>query len=117
MFVHIVVAWLLLAGFILLSISVLTLSHYVLMCSGRRNRLHTNKRRRIPGYLIAAGLAFVQLISELYSPGAAFVLQEIRDEDADEEDQDDPESSTKQLNRQLKRIRRGEQVGDLVLRL
>jgi hypothetical protein len=117
MIVHVVVAWLLLAGFILLAIFALTLSHYVLMFSGRRNRLHANKRRRIPGYLIAAGLAFVQLISELYSPGAAFVLQEIRDEDADEDDEGDLESPEKQLRYQLRRIRRGEKVGDLVLRL
>ncbi len=59
----------------------------------------------------------MQLISELYCPGAAFVLQEIRDEDADEDDDGDPESLEKQLSSQLKRIRRGEDVGDLVLRL
>jgi hypothetical protein len=117
MFVHVAVAWLLLAGFVSLVFFAVTLAHYVLICPGRRNRLHKSKRRRIPGYFIAAGLAFMQLISELYSPGAAFVLQEIRDEDADEDDQGDPDDITKQLNRQLKRIRRGEQIGDLVLRL
>ena len=117
MFVHVAVAWLLLAGFILLVFFAVTLSHYVLFCTGRRNRHHKSKRRRIPGYFIAAGLAFMQLISELYSPAAAFVLQEIRDEDADEGEDGDPESLEKQLSNQLKRIRRGEQVGDLVLRL
>ena len=117
MFVHVAVAWLLLAGLVLLFLVAVTLAHYILFCPGRREKLHKNKRRRIPGYFIAAGLAFMQLISELYSPGAAFVLQEIRDEDADEDGGGDPESLEKQLNRQLKRIRRGEQVGDLVLRL
>lgn len=117
MFVHVALAWLLLAGFVLLVFVAVTLAHYVLFGPGRRDRLHKSKRRRIPGYFIAAGLAFMQLISELYSPGAAFVLQEIRDEDADEDDDGASESLEKQLNRQLKRIRRGEQVGDLVLRL
>jgi hypothetical protein len=117
MFVHVAVAWLMLAGFVLLVFFVVTLTHYILICPGRRNKLHKSKRRRIPGYIIAAGLAFMQLISELYSPGAAFVLQEIRDEDADEDDDGDPESLEKQLRNQLKRIRLGEQVGDLVFRL
>jgi hypothetical protein len=117
MFFHVVVAWLLLAGLVLFAVFALTLGHYVLMCLGRRNRLRPDKRRRIPGFFVAAGLLFLQLMSELYSPGAAFVLREVRDEDADEDDQGDPESITKQLSRQLKRIRRGELVGDLVLRL
>jgi hypothetical protein len=117
MFAHVAVAWLLLGGFVLLVFFAVTLTHYVLICPGRRNRLNKSKRRRIPGYYIAAGLAFMQLIGEIYSPGAAFVPQEIRDEDADEDDDGDPESLEKQLSNQLRRIRRGEQVGDLVLRL
>jgi|HubBroStandDraft_5_1064220.scaffolds.fasta_scaffold179156_2 hypothetical protein len=117
MFVHIAVAWLLLAGFVLLVFFAVTLTHYILICPGQRNGLHKSRRRRISGYFIAAGLAFMQLISELYSPGTAFALQEIRDEDADEDDDGDPESLEKQLNNQLRRIRRGEDVGDLVLRL
>ncbi len=117
MLVHVAVAWLLLAGFILLFFFAVALAHNILICPGRANGLHKSKRRRVPSYFIAAGLAFMQLMSELYSPGAAFVLQEIRDEDADEDDDGDPESLEKQLSRQLKRIRRGEDVGDLVLRL
>ncbi len=117
MFVHVAVAWLLLAGFVLFVFFAVALSHYILICPGRRNGPHKSKRRRIPGYFIAGGLAFMQLISELYSPDAAFVLQEISDEDADEGDDGDPESLEKQLSNQLKRIRRGEDVGDLVLRL
>ena len=117
MFIHVVEAWLLLAGLVLLGTFALALGHYVLIIPGRSNRLHTNKRRRIPGYFIAAGLVFLQLMSELYCPGAAYVLREIRDEDADEDDSGDPESPEKHFNRQLKRIRRGEPIGDLVLRL
>ena len=50
-------------------------------------------------------------------PTLQYVLEEKQDDEVKEDDQGDPESITKQLNRQLKKIRRGEQVGDLVLRL
>ena len=45
------------------------------------------------------------------------VIEVIEHEDTEEDDQGNPENLRKQLNRQLKRIRRGEPVGDLVLRL
>jgi hypothetical protein len=50
-------------------------------------------------------------------PTLQYVLEQKQDEDVDEEDEGDPEGTMKQLNRQLKQIRRGEPVGDLVLRL
>jgi hypothetical protein len=59
-------------------------------------------------------LLFAQMF---YRPTVSYVLEARQDEDADEDDQGDPESREKHLNRQLKRIRRGEQVDDLVLRL
>lgn len=37
--------------------------------------------------------------------------------DVEDDDQGDPDTAAKQLSRQLKRIRRGEDVGDLVLLL
>ena len=117
MFIYVVGAWLLLAGFVFVSIFVLALGHFILIRPRRKNRGGARGRLRIPGYFIAAGLALVQLMSGLYSPGAAFLLEEIRDEDADEDDEGDPESLQRQLSRQLKRVRRGEKVGDLVLRL
>jgi hypothetical protein len=46
-----------------------------------------------------------------------YVLEAKQDEDAEEDDKGDPESLTKQLDRQLKRIRRGEPIDRLVLRL
>lgn len=117
MFIHVVVAWLLLAGLVLFGAFAFALGHFVLISPARSNRLLTHQRRRIAGYFIAAGLVFLQLMSELYCPGAAFVLREISDEDTDEDDSGDPESPEKHFNRQLRRIRRGEPVGDLVLRL
>ena len=63
------------------------------------------------------GMAFLQVMRLFYQPTVAYVLEAKQDEDADEEDEGDPESLKKQLNRQLKRIRRGEPVDRLVLRL
>ena len=65
-----------------------------------------------------AAMGMMLLFMQVFvRPTLQFVLEEKQDEDLGEDDQGDPESITKQLNRQLKRIRRGEQVGDLVLRL
>ena len=63
------------------------------------------------------GMAFLQVMRLFYQPTVAYVLEAKQDEDADEEDEGDPESLKKQLNRQLKRIRRSEPVDRLVLRL
>ena len=50
-------------------------------------------------------------------PSVEYVLEEKYDEDADEDDQGDPDHPSAQLKRQLKRVRRGEAVDRLVLRL
>lgn len=66
----------------------------------------------------SSALGMIFLFAQMfYRPTVSYVLEARQDEDADEDDQGDPEHITKQLNRQLKRIRRGEQVGDIVLRL
>jgi hypothetical protein len=57
-------------------------------------------------------LLFVQVF---YQPTVSNVIEVMRDEGVD--DQGDPESLAKQLSRQLRQIRRGELVGDLILRL
>lgn len=63
-------------------------------------------------------MAFLQLVREFYQPGAVYLLEAKQDEEAEEEDDaGDPENLKKQLNRQLKRIRRGLPVERLVLRL
>ena len=96
---------------------VVILVHYQL----RRASWKRGKRlgRRRLGYYpssFALGMAF-QFIQAYYRPTVAYVLEAKQDEDADEDDEGDPETVTKQLNRQLKRIRRGEPVDRLVLRL
>jgi hypothetical protein len=52
-----------------------------------------------------------------YRPEFSHVIEAQLREEVDEDDEGDPESPERQFNRQLKRIRRGEQVGDLVTRL
>jgi hypothetical protein len=63
---------------------------------------------------LGAILLFAQVF---YRPTLSHVLEARKNEDAEEDYQGDPEGPKKHLNRQLKRIRRGEPVGDLVLRL
>jgi hypothetical protein len=91
--------------------------HYCL----RRAAWKRKKRRgeKNPGFCpSSAALGMMLLFMQVFvRPSLQHVLEERQEEDADEDDQGDPESKEKHLDRQLKRIRRGEQVGDLVLRL
>jgi hypothetical protein len=59
----------------------------------------------------------LETFAALYRPTVQHVIEIRRDEDADEDDNGDPESPAAQLHRQLRRIRRGEQIDTLVLRL
>jgi hypothetical protein len=63
------------------------------------------------------GMAFLQNLWLFYQPSVANLLDEKESEDADEDDNGDPENLKKQLDRQLKKIRRGEPVDRLVLRI
>jgi hypothetical protein len=63
---------------------------------------------------LGAALLFLQIFVR---PSQQHVLEERQEEDKDEYDEGDSESPEKNLNRQLKRIRRGEKTDDLVLRL
>jgi hypothetical protein len=58
------------------------------------------------------------LFTQVYwRPSIDNVIEVKQDEDADEDDEGDPENLKKQLDRQLKMIRRGEPIDRLVLRL
>jgi hypothetical protein len=87
----------------------------------RRAAWKRKKRKglRNPGYCPpSSALGMIFLFAQMfYRPTVSYAIEARQDEDADEDDQGDPESKEKHLNRQLKRIRRGEPVGDLVLRL
>jgi len=66
----------------------------------------------------ASALGMALLFMQVFiRPSLQQVLEEKQEEDADDDDQGEPESPEKLLSRQLRRIRRGEQVGDLSLRL
>lgn len=86
-----------------------------------RNRRGLNKkawRSRAGSAAANLGGAF-QFLSMAYRPNHAFIAkaQIQQHEDADEDDDGDPETPIKHLNRQLRRIRRGEPVDRLVWRL
>jgi hypothetical protein len=64
----------------------------------------------------ALGLALQHL--EMFThPSVDHVIQEKYDDEAEEEGDGDPDHPTAQLHRQLRRIRRGEEVDRLILRL
>jgi hypothetical protein len=81
----------------------------------RRKRL----RKRSLGFCpSASALGFALLFLQVFfRPSLEHVLAERQNEEADEDEEGDPEGPKKQLSRQLKRIRRGERVDRLVLRL
>src|ERR1035437_60484 len=86
------------------------LTHYYLRRKGWRRRRRQGIVTR--GYCPSSrslGSAF-QLLQWFLGPSMACVLEAKQDEDADEDDQGDPDAPAKHLHRQLRRIRRGEQV-------
>ena len=117
MLIHLVASWLLLAGLLLLAFFVLAVAHFAFLCICRHKRQSLGLRRRVPVFLVSAGLLFLQFMSELYCPSARFLVARKCDENEDEDDSGDPDSPEKDFHRQLKRIRRGEPVDQLTLRL
>jgi len=99
---------------------VLILAHYFL----RRVMFRRRKRRGLGGLgfypsAFALGMAF-QFLQIFTRPSVAHVLVEKQKEEAEEDGDGDPESSEGKLRffrRQLKRIRRGDPVDRLVLRV
>jgi hypothetical protein len=82
----------------------------------KRNR---RQGKRTAGFLPSAaamGMMFL-FMQVFYRPSVENVLQERQKEDVEEDDDGDPETPAKQLNRQLRKIRRGEEIDTLVLRL
>ena len=112
-----IAAWCIFAGFIPFFAIILILFHYFL----RRFLWRRGKRlgRSTLGYYptsFALGIA-LQFMQAYWKPSVDYVLQEKQREEADEDDDGDPENLKKQLDRQLKQIRRGEAVERLVLQL
>ncbi|MGB6830544.1 MAG: hypothetical protein WBE41_21030 [Terracidiphilus sp.] len=110
----------LIAGFAL-SAPLLAIAFLLFQYCWRRAAWRHRRRKgaRCAGFCPSAcamgvALLFMQVF---YRPTVMNVIEVIEHEDTEEDDQGNPENLRKQLNRQLKRIRRGEPVGDLVLRL
>jgi hypothetical protein len=68
------------------------------------------------GSIISTGTAMLHL-QVFYQPSIVHVLEAEEDEDVDEDDSGEPETPLAHFHRQLRRIRRGEGVETLVLRL
>jgi hypothetical protein len=66
----------------------------------------------------AAALGMALLFTQIFlRPSLQHVIEQRQEENGDEDDQGDPEGGEKDLDRQLKRIRRSETIADLILRL
>ena len=83
--------------------------------ASRRPSKRWRRQRLSPGVagLSAALLAF----TFFYRPSLEYAVETAEVEYVDEDDDGDPETPAKALNRQFKRIRRGEKVESLVVRL
>jgi hypothetical protein len=93
------------------------LAHYVWRRAAWRRGRRLG-RTRLGYYPSAIALGMVlQFVEVFYRPSADNVLEATQDEAAEEDDEGDPETGEKELSRQLKRIRRGEQVETLVVRV
>ena len=107
-----------------LPVAAMTLVGIVVMYSRLRQLIakpkHTRRRRRfrVSAANAALGLAFLPFAA-IYRPSLIEVAKaQIRQqEDANEDDNGGPEAPLKHLLRQLRRIRRGEKVETLSLRL
>lgn len=69
---------------------------------------------RTCGLALAMGMQFLQV---LYGPGASNVVEAQQEIDADEDEDGEPESPAKHLHRQLRRIRRGDSIERLIVKL
>ena len=114
-------AWCVLAGFVAGLAVVVIFAYFCVSRVLLRRRQRTGRRRsRLSGYAVALGLAFMQLVRVFYQPDVGYLIEAKQDEDQDEDDSGDPEtpeSRLKHFHRQLRRIRRGEPIDRLELRM
>jgi hypothetical protein len=110
-------AWCIFAGFIpFLAILVILLHYFLRRFLWRRGKRLGKSSLGFYPTSFALGMA-LQFMQAYWKPSVEYVLQEKQREEADEDDNGDPENLKKQLDQQLKKIRRGEPVEQLVLRL
>jgi hypothetical protein len=116
--VHSFVAWLMLAGLLVFVPLAVALIFFTVWRIG----LWQRKRRgsiqsKIYSMCLTAGIGFLQFVQTFYQPDLSNVIAAIEDDGVDEDDRGDPDSPHKHLHRQLRRIRRGERVDHLEVRL
>ena len=117
MHIDAIYAWCVFAMALPLLLIVMILVHYFLWRAVWKCRRRLGWKRL--GYYpssFALGLA-LQFVQVFYQPSMDYVVEAKLDEEAEEDDNGDPETLARQLHRQLRRIRRGEPVERLVLRL
>jgi|SRR6266568_6518307 len=74
--------------------------------------------RRPTGFCPSPSLAMAfDIVQTFYRPSVAYVIEAKLEEDVEEDDNGDPETPRKHFHRQLRRIRRGDPIDMLVLRL
>jgi hypothetical protein len=79
----------------------------------------TRRGRRLFGVqpsAVGLGMAFL-FLQAFWRPSLSHAIEVRQKADVEEDDEGEPETLAKQLHRQLRRIRRGERVERLVLRL
>jgi hypothetical protein len=114
-------AWRVLAGFVSGRALVMFFVYFCVASILQRRRQRTGRRRsRLSGYAVALGLAFMQLVRVFCQPDVGYLVDAKQDADQDEDDSGDPETPEgrlKHFHRQLGRIRRGEPIERLELRM
>jgi hypothetical protein len=108
-------AWSVFALFLPFWVVGIILVHYWV----KRTLWRCGRRRGFCPSSVALGRA-LQFAQVYHRPSVTYVLEAKQDEDAEDEgngDPDSPGSVRRQLQRQLKRIRKGEAVDRLVLRV
>ena len=108
--------WIFLLNAPYLAVGVIIVHYLWRRAAWRRGRRLGRKRLGYYPSAFAFGLA-LQFVQVFYRPSVDYVLEAKQEEAAEEDDEGDPETAAKQLSRQLKRIRRGERVERLVVRL
>jgi hypothetical protein len=89
---------------------------YLKRATARRKKRNGRSSSGFSPSTFALGLA-LQHLQVFTHPSVQYVLEQKYDEDAEDDDQGDPDHPNAQLHRQLKRIRRGEPIDRLILRL
>jgi hypothetical protein len=108
--------WSMLFAVPLFAAPVFFLIFYRKRASARRKKRKGRSNSGFSPSTFTLGIA-LQHLQALTHPSIQYVLEQKYDEEADQDEQGDPDHPKAQLHRQLKRIRRGEPVDRLILRL